>query len=161
MGQGYKMLGFVVIAILYVVIGVMAATGTISIFRKIFTPKSEQIFYAMFLALVAGFYLAFVAYFGAASAWPLEGTLVVAFVAIALLGARLPFALIVGYCLHGLWDFLHELQAHGGHPAFAPGQLTAIPLAYGFFCAAFDFYMAVYFYRRRAEWSAAWKGVQG
>jgi len=155
------MLGFVVIAILYVVIGVMAATGTISIFRKIFTPKSEQIFYAMFLALVAGFYLAFVAYFGAASAWPLEGTLVVAFVAIALLGARLPFALIVGYCLHGLWDFLHELQAHGGHPAFAPGQLTAIPLAYGFFCAAFDFYMAVYFYRRRAEWSAAWKGVQG
>ena len=161
MGQGYKMLGFVVIAILYVVIGVMAATGTISIFRKIFTPKSEQIFYAMFLALVAGFYLAFVAYFGAVSAWPLEGTLVVAFVAIALLGARLPFALIVGYCLHGLWDFLHELQAHGGHPAFAPGQLTAIPLAYGFFCAAFDFYMAVYFYRRRAEWSAAWKGVQG
>jgi len=160
-GQGYKMLGFVVIAILYIVIGVMAATGTICIFRKIFTPKSEQIFYAMFLALVAGFYLAFVAYFGAASAWPLEGTAVVAFVAIALLGVRLPFALIVGYSLHGLWDFLHELQAHGGHSAFASGQLTAIPLAYGFFCAAFDFYMAVYFYRRHVEWSAAWKGVRG
>jgi len=37
-------------------------------------------------------------------------TVVVAFVAIGLLGARLPFALIVGYSLHGLWDLLHEFQ---------------------------------------------------
>ena len=161
MGSGFTMLGFVVIAVLYVGIGIIAATGTIFIFRKIFSPKSEQIFYAMCLVPVAGFYLAFIAYFGAASAWPLEGTAVVAFVAIALLGVRLPFALMVGYSLHGLWDFLHELQAHGGHSAFASGQLTTIPLAYGFFCAAYDFYMAAYFYRRRVEWSAAWKGVPG
>ena len=52
MGPGYTMLGFIVIAFLYVVIGIMAATGTISIFRKIFTPKPEQIFYAMLLVLV-------------------------------------------------------------------------------------------------------------
>jgi hypothetical protein len=64
---------------------------------------------------------------------------VVAFVAIALPGALLPFALIVGYSLHGLWDLLHELQAHGAYSAFEPGQLTPIPLAYGVFCAAFDF----------------------
>ena len=160
-GQGYTVLGFVVIAVLYVVIGIMAATGTVSIFRKILSPKSEQIFYAMFLVLVAAFYLAFVAYFGAAAAWPFEAIVVVVFVVIALLGARLPFALMIGYCLHGLWDFLHELQAHGGHSTFEPGRLTAIPLAYGLFCAAFDFYMAAYFYQRRAEWNAAWKGTQG
>ena len=84
---------------------------------------------------------------------------VVAFVAIGLVGVRLPSALIVGYSLHGLWDLLHELQAHGGHSAFEPGQLTAIPLAYGVFCAVFDFCMAAYFYTRRAEWSAVWKAV--
>src|SRR6516165_2099415 len=160
MDQGYTMLGFVVIVILYAVIGLMAATGAIFIARKIFAPQErEQIFYAMFLIMIAAFYLAFAAYFGAATAWRLETAVVVAFVAIGLLGARLPFALIVGYSLHGLWDLLHELQAHGAYSAFEPGQLTAIPLAYGVFCAAFDFCMAAYSYTRRAEWIAAWKAV--
>jgi hypothetical protein len=111
----------------------------------------------MFLILIAAFYLAFAAYFEAATAWRVEGAVVLAFVAMGLVGVRLPFALIVGYALHGMWDLLHELQAHGACSAFEPGQLTAIPLAYGAFCAAFDFYMAAYFYRRRAEWSEAWK----
>ena len=130
------MVAFVVIAVLYVTIGILAATGTVYILRKTLSPKAEQIVYAMLLVLVAGFYLAFLAYFGAASAWQLEGTAVLGFVAIALLGVRLPFALMVGYSVHGLWDFLHELQTHGVHSTFEPGQLTAIPLAYGFFCAA-------------------------
>ena len=159
MGQGYSMLGFVVIVVLYAVIGLMAAAGAISIARKILSPKTEQIFYAMFLIMIASFYLAFTAYFGIATAWRMETAVVVAFVAIGLLGARLPFALIIGYSLHGLWDMLHELQAHGVYSAFEPGQLTAVPLAYGFFCIAFDFYVAVYSYTRRAEWSAAWKAV--
>ena len=80
-----------------------------------------------------------------------------AFVAIGLLGTRLPFALIVGYSLHGLWDLLHELQAHGAYSGFGPGRLTAIPLAYGVFCLAFDFFMAAYCYRRWPDWNAAWK----
>jgi len=160
MGQGYSMLGFVVIVILYAVIGLMAAAGTICIARKILAPKAEQIFYAMFLIMIAAFYLAFAAYFGVATAWRLETAAVVAFVAIGLLGVRLPFALIAGYSLHGLWDLLHELQAYGTHAAFEPGQLTAIPLAYGVFCLVFDFCMAAYFYTRRAEWSAAWKAAQ-
>ena len=159
MEQGYTMLGFVVIVILYAVIGLMAAAGAILIARKMLPPRAEQIFYAMFLIMIAAFYLAFAAYFGAATAWRLETAVVVAFVAIGLLGARLPFALIVGYSLHGLWDLLHELQAHGAYSAFEPGQLTAIPLAYGIFCAAFDFCMAAYFYTRRAEWIAAWKAL--
>jgi hypothetical protein len=32
-----------------------------------------------------------------------------------------------------------------------PGQLTPIPLAYGVFCAAFDFCMAAHFYTRRLD----------
>ena len=159
MDPRYRMLGFVVIVILYAVIGIMAA-GAIVIVRKVLAPKAEQIFYAMFLIMIAAFYLAFAAYFGVATAWRLETAVVVAFVAIGLLGARLPFALIVGYTLHGLWDLLHELQAHGAYSAFEPGQLTAIPLAYGVFCAAFDFCMGAYFYARRAEWNAAWNGVR-
>lgn len=158
MDGGYRMVGFAVIAILYVAIGLMAANGAICVFRKILSPKAEQIFYAVFLIVIASFYMAFAAYFGASAAWSLETTAVIAFVAIALLGARLPFALIVGFAMHGLWDLVHEFQAHGGYSAFEPGRLTAIPLAYGIFCAAFDFSMAVYFYRRRAEWGAAWKG---
>ena len=72
MGHGYSMLGFVVIMILYAVIGLMAAAGTISITRKLLAPKTEQIFYAMFLIMIAAFYLAFAAYFGVASAWRVE-----------------------------------------------------------------------------------------
>jgi len=159
MDQEYSMVGFVVIVILYAVIGCMAAAGTIFTARKIFTPKAEQVFYAMFLMMIASFYLAFVAYFGATMAWRVETAVVVAFVAVGILGTRLPFVLIVGYSLHGLWDLLHELQAHGAYSTFKPGQLTAIPLAYGVFCAAFDFCMAAYFYARRAEWIAAWKAV--
>jgi hypothetical protein len=109
----------------------------------------------MFLILIAAFYLAFVAYFGNAAAWRAETAAVVVFALIGLFGVRLPVALIAGYPLHGLWDLLHELQAQG-YSAFEPGQLTAIPLAYGVFCAAFDVCIAAYAYARRAEWEAAW-----
>jgi hypothetical protein len=115
------MLGFVVIVILYAAIGLMAAAGTISIGRKIFARKAEQIFYAMFLIMVAAFYLAFAAYVGSTTSWSLETAVVVAFVVIGLRGARLPFVLIAGYILHGLWDLLHELQAHGVYSGFEPG----------------------------------------
>src|SRR6516164_4254661 len=103
------MLGFVVIVILYAVIGLMASAGAIFIARKVLAPKAEQIFYAMFLIMIAAFYLAFAAYFGVATAWRLETAAVIVFGALALIGARLPFVLIVGYSLHGMWDLLHEL----------------------------------------------------
>src|SRR5499433_3735962 len=106
MRQGYSMLGFVVIVVLYAVIGLMAAAGVILIARKVLSPKAEQIFYAMFLSTIAAFYLAFAAYFGAATAWRLETAVVVAFAVLGLVGVRLPLALIIGYPLHGLWDVL-------------------------------------------------------
>jgi len=157
MSEGYSMLGFVVIVILYAVIGLMAAAGAIFAVRKVLNPKAEQVFYGMFLIMIAAFYLAFAAYFGAAAALRVETAAVLVFAAIGLFGVRLPIALMVGYPLHGVWDLLHELQAQGAFSAFEPGQLTAIPLAYGVFCAAFDLCMAGYFHRRRAQWEAAWQ----
>jgi len=156
MDQGYSMLGFVVIVILYATVGLMAAAGAIFITQKIFGPRAEQVFYGMFLIMIAAFYLAFVAYFGNTAAWRVETAAVVVFALIGLFGVRLPIALVVGYPLHGLWDLLHELSAQGAYSAFEPGQLTAVPLAYGVFCAAFDVCIAAYSYTRRAEWSAAW-----
>src|SRR5438552_1389479 len=117
MDQGYRLLGFVVIVILYAAIGFMAAAGAIFLARKFLAPKAEQILFARFLIMIAAFYLAFAAYFGAATAWRPETAVVLAFVAIGLVGARLPLALIIGYPLHGLWDVLHELQAHGAYSA--------------------------------------------
>ncbi|HTM38930.1 MAG TPA: DUF6010 family protein [Terriglobales bacterium] len=160
MGQGYSMLGLVVIIILYAVIGLMAAAGTILSVRKFLGARAEQIFYAVFLLLIASFYLAFTAYFGMATAWRLETALVGVFLAIGLLGIRFPVALILGYSLHGLWDLLHELQAHGALGGFESGQLTAIPLAYGTFCAVFDFSVAAYLWTRRTAWNATWTAPQ-
>ena len=157
MDEASRMIGFIIIVILYIVIGLMSAAGSIFITQRIFRAKAEQIFYGVFLIPIAGFYLAFAAYFETKTAWPLESAAILAFAAMGLLGTRMPFAIILGFSLHGLWDVLHELQAHGGFSVFEPGQTTAVPLAYGVFCATYDFSMAVYFYTRRSDWSAAWK----
>ncbi len=155
MDESYGMIGFGVIVVLYAVVGLLAATGAVSVTQKVFGPRAEQIFYGLFLVMIAAFYLAFVAYFGNASAWRAETVAVVLFALVGLFGVRLPIALFVAYPLHGVWDLLHELQAQG-YSLFGPGELTAVPLAYGVFCAAFDVYIAGYAYARRAEWSAAW-----
>jgi hypothetical protein len=155
--MGSSTLGFSVIVILYATVGVMAALGAVFITQKFLRPKGEQVFYGLFLVLIAAFYLAFGAYFESTSAWRVETMAVVAFAVIGLSGARLPVALMIGYPLHGLWDLLHELSAHGTRVGFAPEKLTAVPLAYGVFCAAFDVCIAVYAWMRRAEWAAAWQ----
>jgi hypothetical protein len=157
MGEVSTIIGFIVIVTLYIAIGFMSAAGSIFLSQRTFTPKAEQIFYGIFLIPIAGFYLAFTAYFGIDTAWRLESAAVLAFVAIGLLGIRVPFAIIAGYPLHGLWDLLHEFHAQGGYAVFEPGQATAIPLAYGIFCATYDLCMGAYFYTRRSDWGAARK----
>jgi len=69
---------------------------------------------------------------------------------------RVPAVLIVGYLLHGLWDGVHEIHAHGGADFLGTLRTSEIPLAYGVFCATYDWCIAAYFYTRRAQWSAAW-----
>src|SRR5258708_34816829 len=108
----------------------MAAAGTIFSVRKFLGPRAEQVFYGMFLIMIAAFYLAFAAYFGIATALLPETAAVVIFAVIGLFGARLPIALVVGDPLHGLWDLLPELPGQGSFSGLEPGQPTSIPLAY-------------------------------
>ncbi len=145
-------IGFAIIVILYAVIGLLAAAGSVTLSRKLFAGRSEQILYALFLVPIAGFYLAFVAYFGNASPWKTELLAAVLFSVLGIFGTRYAAVLIVGYLLHGAWDALHELAAHGGWPLLGDGQLTEIPLAYGVFCAVFDIAIAVYWVRRKPFW---------
>jgi hypothetical protein len=149
-------LGLIVIVVLYIAIGVMSAAGSVYLSKLILSTKQEQIFFGLFLIPIAGFYLAFTAYLGDKDAWQLEATAVAVFAVFGLVGVRVPFALIVGYLLHGLWDAVHEFNAHTGGSLLGPRQTTSVPLAYGFFCVTYDFLMAAYFYTRRNHWRAAW-----
>jgi len=118
MEQGASLLGFVVIVILYVTIGLMAAAGCVSIGRRFLGPRAEQVFYGLFLILIAAVYLAFAAYFEIETAWVAESAAVLLFLVMGVAGTRLPILLIVGYPVHGVWDLLHELQQHGAISTF-------------------------------------------
>lgn len=150
-------MAFVVIIILYAGIGLMSAAGSVVIVRRFFSARGEQIFFALFLIAIAGFYLAFTEHFGAEGAWRIEMAGVLAFGVLSLVGIRVPIVLILGYFVHGLWDVLHEMHAHGRMDLFHARQLTPIPLAYGVFCATYDWCMAAYFHTRRRDWKAAWE----
>jgi hypothetical protein len=147
-----------VIITLYASIGLLAAAGSIFISQKLFSAKAEQIVFGLFFVAIAAFYLAFTGYFGDQGAWRLETGAVIVFAAFGILGLRLPAVLIIGYCLHGIWDVVHEIHAHGEVSLVGADEMTELPLAYGAFCAAYDWCMAAYFCTRRREWSAAWSG---
>ena len=149
-------MAFSIIIVLYLAIGSLAAAGSACISQKLFSAKVEQVFFGLFLIAIAGFYLAFTAYFGDQRAWPLETGGVIVFAFFGMLGIRMPAALIIGYLLHGIWDLLHEIHAHGGGDVFGGQQPTDLPLAYGAFCAAYDLSIVAYFYTRRGQWRTAW-----
>ncbi|SDK68678.1 DUF6010 family protein [Microbulbifer yueqingensis] len=135
-----------IIFVLYASIGVLAAAGSITISRRLFAGPRERVFYGLFLVLIAAFYLAFTAYFdGTGTTWLAEIVLASGFALLGLLGCARTGLLAAGYLLHGLWDLLHELPASGL-------PLTEIPLAYGVFCAAFDWCVAAYCVRRHRAW---------
>jgi hypothetical protein len=138
----------------YLGIGVVAAFGAVTISRARFSPRSEHIFFVLLLIPIAAMYLVFVAYFGDHSALRLEAYAVALFAVLGLSGLRLPALLLLGYALHGAWDLLHEVLLYHGPASAGAGvrSVTAIPLAYGVFCAAFDWCMAAYFFTRQAAW---------
>ena len=140
------------ILIWYFGLGVLASIGAVAISRARFSPRLEHTFFALVLIPIAAMYLVFNAYFGDHSVLRLEVYGVALFVALALLGLRLPALLILGYALHGAWDVAHEAFLYLGPPSGDTRSVTAIPLAYGAFCAAFDWCMAGYFYTRLAAW---------
>ena len=130
----------------------MATAGSVVVSQKFFPGRSEQIFYGALLVPIAGYYLACVAYFANVSSWRIELIGVIVFSVAGIVGTRYSAVLIVGYALHGIWDALHELAGQRGFSPFGSGELTAIPLAYGVFCAVFDIAIAAYFVRRKHFW---------
>jgi hypothetical protein len=143
-------MALVVIFILYATIGVLAAVGSISITKR-FEPRVEQATYGLALVPVAAVYLAFLRQLGPAASWRAEFLPVVGFVALGLAGTRLAPLLMLGYLGHGAWDLIHEAFMLQG----SLGRLTPIPVAYGVFCAVFDWVMVGYFWTRRKVWLAA------
>ena len=140
------------ILIWYFGLGVLASIGAVAISRARFSPRFEHTFFALVLIPIAAMYLAFAEYFGDHSALRLEVYAVALFTGLGLSGLRFPALLVLGYALHGAWDLFHEALLY---LAPAPGDVrsvTAIPLAYGVFCAAYDWCMAGYFFTRRAAW---------
>ncbi len=144
-----QFVGGLVVALLYVVVGLLGAIGSILIFRRIFQGRWEQIFWASFLVVIAAFYLSFAAYFGVSShAWQTEVVGVAIFLACAVGGLFSRPAIAVGYVLHGLWDLSHSLFGS----SLAGLSLTAIPLGYGIFCLTYDFTVACYLIRSDTAW---------
>jgi hypothetical protein len=66
-GSGSQFIGGLVVALLYVVIGLLGAIGSIVVVRRMFRGRWEQIFWTLFLFVIAAFYLSFAAYFEAAN----------------------------------------------------------------------------------------------
>jgi hypothetical protein len=145
-------LALAVIWLWYLGIGVLAAIGAVKFSRARFSPRTEHIFFALLLIPIAAMYLAFLAYFGDHAALRLEAYAVALFAALGLSGLRLPALLLLGYALHGAWDLIHEVLLYHGPASAGARSLTAIPLAYGVFCAVFDWCMAAYFFTRQAVW---------
>jgi hypothetical protein len=140
------------ILIWYLVIGVLAAVGSVTVSRSWFSPRVEHIFFALLLIPIAAMYLAFAAYFGDYSTLRPEACAVAVFAVLGLLGLRFAALVVLGYALHGGWDLMHEIWVHLSAGAVGARPLTDIPLAYGVFCAAYDWWMAAYFHTRRAAW---------
>jgi hypothetical protein len=148
-GSSNQFIGGLVIALLYVVIGLLSAIGSILIFRRIFHGRWEQIFWTSFLVVIAAFYLSFAAYFGASThAWQTEVVGVAVFLACALGGLFSRSAVALGYVMHGLWDLSHCLSGS----SLAGLSITEIPLGYGIFCATYDFVVAFYLLTSDTPW---------
>jgi hypothetical protein len=148
-GSTNQFIGGLVVALLYAVIGVLGAIGSILVFRRIFQGRWEQIFWTSFLVVIAAFYLSFAAYFGASThAWQTEISGVAVFLVFAVGGLFSRSAIAVGYVMHGLWDLSHCLSG----ASLAGLSMTEIPLGYGIFCSTFDFVVASYLMISDAAW---------
>ncbi len=144
-----QLLGGVVILVLYIIVGLLAAAGSILIFQRVFHGQWEQMFWASFLVVIAAFYLSFAAYYGVSiAAWQTELIGVVIFLGIAFGGLFSRQAIGLGYLAHGLWDLTHSLMGVN----FVGLFLTEIPLGYGVFCATFDFTVAYYVMTSTSGW---------
>lgn len=137
------------ILFLYLGIGLLAAIGSVTITRARFSARGEGIFYALLLIPIGAIYLAFVDYYAAPAALAVELGHIAALTALALLGLRVPALVAIAYFLHGGWDLVHEISTLRGPILSQP--LTPIPVAYGVFCAAYDWAIGLYLLRRQGD----------
>ncbi len=148
-GSSSQIIGGLVIALLYLSIGLLAAVGSVFIFRRIFHGRWEQIFWTSLLVLIAALYLSFAAYFGASThAWQTELIGVAVFIVCAVGGFFSRPAIAIGYAMHGLWDLSHCLSG----TSLAGLSITEIPLGYGIFCSSLDFAVACYLMMSNTAW---------
>jgi hypothetical protein len=148
-GSSSKFIGGLIVTMLYAVIGLLSATGSILVFRRIFQGQWEQIFWTSFLVVIAAFYLSFAAYFEASiHAWRTEVVGVAVFFACAVGGLFSRPAIAVGYVMHGLWDLAHCLSGS----SLAGMSITDIPLGYGIFCSTYDYTVACYLMISDTAW---------
>jgi hypothetical protein len=148
-GSSSQFIGGLVIALLYVIVGLLGAMGSILVFRRIFQGRWEQIFWTAFLVVIAAFYLSFAAYFEASThAWWTEVSGIVVFLVFAVGGLFSRSAIAVGYVMHGLWDLSHCLSGS----SLAGLSITDIPLGYGIFCSSYDFVVAFYLMTSDTAW---------
>ena len=153
-GSSVQLIGGIVVALLYAVIGLLGAVGSILVVRRMFQGRWEQIFWALFLAVIAAFYLSFAAYFEASThAWQTEAAAVAVFLACVVAGLFHRYAIALGYALHGLWDLSHCLAGS----SFAGLSMSEIPLGYGLFCSTYDFAVAYYLLISNTQWQEAGK----
>jgi hypothetical protein len=153
-GSSSQLIGGLVVAVLYLVVGLLSAIGSIFVFRRMFQGRWEQIFWACFLVVIAAFYLSFAAYFRASPpAWRTELIGVAVSLVCALCGLFSRSAIAVGYVMHGLWDLSHCLSG----ASFAGMSITDIPLGYGIFCSTYDFVVAGYLMISDTAWRDAGK----
>lgn len=137
----------------YIVLGVLVAGGLITLISRRLTPRNEQAAFGLLLIPIAAIYLVFLAHLGPTAALRAELLPVIGFALLGLAGMRFTPVLMLGYFGHGVWDLLHEVLMLQGRLE----TLTAIPLAYGMFCAAIDWVLVGYFWTRRHAWRAAWR----
>src|SRR5262245_9192417 len=117
-GSTSELIGGLILVLLYAVVGLLSAIGSIVVFRRIFQGRWEQIFWSSYLVLIAAFYLSFAAYFGASrGAWQTELAFVAVILACAVGGLFYLPAIAFGFAVHGLFDiaqwtvWLFTLQA--------------------------------------------------
>jgi hypothetical protein len=148
-GSSSQFIGGLVVAMLYAVIGLLGAIGSIVLFRCMFQGRWEQIFWASFLVVIAAFYLGFAAYFGASThAWQTELIGVAVFLVGAVGGLFSRLAIAAGYVMHGFRDLTHCLSG----ASLAGLSITETPLGYGIFCSTYDFVVAVYLMTGDSAW---------
>jgi hypothetical protein len=153
-GSSGQFIGGLVIAVLYLVVGLLSAIGSILVVRWVFKGRWEQIFWASFLVAIAAFYLSFAAYFEAsAHAWRTEVAAVVVLLVFAVGGLFFRSAIAVGYVIHGLWDLSHCLSG----TSLSGLSMTEIPLGYGIFCSTYDVTVACYLMRSDTAWQESGK----